>query len=95
MSNVNLRIDKLQLRLRGVDPATARQVADHLVASIAREIEPSLLGRAAGLDAERLQLGTVSVSSPATAADVGAVAARAVGRGLNQHLNEARASKPA
>jgi hypothetical protein len=94
MTEIHLRIQKLRLRLRGVDPATAREVGDHLAEAIAAQLSPPLLKGAVRLDRARLELGSISLLVAPRPTEVRTPAARTIGQGINQSLAEAQ-DKPA
>lgn len=85
MPETTVRIDRLRLRLRGVDPAAARVAASGLGPALLERLAPHLAaGSWRGATAARLELGAVVAAGndPATlrTATVDAVAGAIVAR---------------
>jgi hypothetical protein len=80
-----IQVRKIKLHLRGIDPATAREVARGLGEAIATGLGPQLATTARGGEYGRLDLGSVRVRASG-AASIQATAADAVRGALVQRL---------
>jgi hypothetical protein len=78
-----VRIQKLKLRLRGVDEATARSLASGLGNAIAAALDMRSLRNAGGQRIGRMDLGSISATPGATAEAIRAQVATAVGKAVN------------
>jgi hypothetical protein len=91
MANVNLRIDRLRLRLRlrGIDAITAVPAGEGLAAAIVAELGPGALQSLREGHLPSLRLDPVTLPPDASALEVQSAAARAVGRALTGAIPKA------
>ena len=89
MPEVNVRIEKLKLRLSGVDAATARAAAAGLGEAIAAGLKPSLAGGSAEI--RRMDLGVVQAPQASSASQLRQAAAGTVTKAIAQGLGQGEA----
>jgi len=91
MAEVNLRIERLRVRLRGVSQRDARTFADRLPEAIAAHLAPTVPRRTAlRVDLRSLDLGSLTLPGSPTVSGIRAIAASSIGRALNERLASAQ-----
>lgn len=83
MTEASVHIQRLKVRLRGIDEATARSLASGLGDAIASAVDTTCLSDAAGRHIGRVDLGSIDAprgtTPQALQADVAAAVAKVVG----------------
>ena len=84
MTEARLRIEKLKLRLRGLDEATAHSLAGGLGEAIAAAVDVAALRGGARGRVQRLDLGSLTASPGASADALRGQVAAAVGNAVSK-----------
>jgi hypothetical protein len=84
MPEANLHIEKLKLRVRGVDASTARALASGLGEAIASAVDVESLMRAGNRRLGRLDLGSVTATPGATADGLRVQVAASIGQAVSR-----------
>ena len=83
MTEAKVRIEKLQLRLVGIDETTARALADDLGNTIGASVGTAALAGPGAARMDRVRLGSIRAGPGATPETLRAQVASAVGRALS------------